>query len=524
MEQQPRIRWPELVRELASFSSMTQLGKSVGVTQKEVKRWQDGKAKPQGGHAQALLQECDRLNVNWRKFAGLSPVYDFAAGYDRNVREGPKNLPTAIEGWLPRVPASLWDKDLNSPLGVPASALTINSQWIGPLARLGFDVITAKTCRTSAKPAHPLPNVVYIPSLIDPVALARMPHALVGSHDLPREEVAALTLANSFGMPSVDPSVWREDLRRSVALLHEDEGQVLIASVVGTADDAGDDLIGDFVECAKLAAACEPDAIELNFSCPNVYGREGSIYHDARTAADICAQTRAALPSTRILVKIGYLVGSELEGFVSATYQHVDGYTAINTVAAQVLSEGQNAVQIFPGDKRATAGISGVAIRQYALETVRQLRMLLSKKRPDLAIIGVGGIATAEHAKEMLKAGANVVQICSAALLNPLIAAEIRSAMTTDHDVPRKARSVTGTFMFDEPWIAKSFERANEVSRRLNVPFHEVWRSVDAHFLGVVEAERFSASSVQKTRIDAPGFDQIREWVLNDAKKKNRHS
>jgi hypothetical protein len=48
-----------------------------------------------------------------------------------------------------------------SPLGVPAGPL-LTSKWTDLAARLGFDVVTYKTIRSSEFAGHPVPNVVYL--------------------------------------------------------------------------------------------------------------------------------------------------------------------------------------------------------------------------------------------------------------------------------------------------------------------------------------------------------------------------
>src|SRR5215813_7309042 len=132
----PQLRWAELVSTLALETSKSQLGKRLGVTYKEIARWTKGEAIPQARYREGLISECERSGINWRKFKGVSPIYDVTASYERNVADGPKGLPTDFERFIPLIPTRILDLDLNSPIGVPASMLTINSHWISPLAKL----------------------------------------------------------------------------------------------------------------------------------------------------------------------------------------------------------------------------------------------------------------------------------------------------------------------------------------------------------------------------------------------------
>ena len=56
-------------------------------------------------------------------------------------------------------------------------------------------------------------------------------------------------------------------------------------------------------------------------------------------------------------------------------------------------------------------GLSGPPVRERSLEVLRRLR---AKVGDQLALISVGGIETAEQARERIKAGATLVQIYTA--------------------------------------------------------------------------------------------------------------
>lgn len=72
-------------------------------------------------------------------------------------------------------------------------------------------------------------------------------------------------------------------------------------------------------------------------------------------------------------------------------------------------------------------GLSGAPLRDLALERVRDFR---SATGGGLALIGVGGIATAEHAWERIRAGASLVQLYSAMVYHgPGLGARIASGI-----------------------------------------------------------------------------------------------
>ncbi|NNE25503.1 MAG: quinone-dependent dihydroorotate dehydrogenase, partial [Saprospiraceae bacterium] len=84
---------------------------------------------------------------------------------------------------------------------------------------------------------------------------------------------------------------------------------------------------------------------------------------------------------------------------------NIDGIIATNTTISRAdLNTPESKIEnIGPG------GLSGKPLFERSLEVVSYLR----SKAPNLPIIGVGGISTPENALEMLKAGADLIQIYS---------------------------------------------------------------------------------------------------------------
>jgi dihydroorotate dehydrogenase (NAD+) catalytic subunit len=519
-----KIRWHQLVGDLAKITSQTELGRSLGVTSKEVSRWVAATSIPQGHNAQKLLDESKRRMVNWKKYAEASPVYDLHLDFDQNAKDGPNNIPP-YEGHIPTISTTFLGHKLNSPLGLPASVLTLDSTWISQLARCGYDTLTYKTVRTTRMLAHAAPNVAYLPDLTDPLPLNGQERktSTRGSSHQPAELLSQTSLANSFGMPSSDPSEWQADVQKAIASLQS--GQILIVSVVGTASP-GPDLISDFVRCAKLASETHPHGIELNFSCPNVYDKqEGSIYKHPEIAGEIVARVRRALPDTRVLAKIGFLRGDELERLFTSTYKYVDGYTAINTLPLQIVAQGQRDQPYF-GSKREKAGISGVAIRKLALQTITELNELRQRLgKPELGLIGVGGVSEANHVTDLRSAGADVVQLCTSVILDPGVGIEIRGRLARDGYGQAHARSLgTQSPAFSDPTVALAFDLAIEVARERHLELDHVMMGLTKEWIGpyqqaLRELQPGGRSSSIRTRRHPPTKDDIEKWALREKTK-----
>lgn len=88
------------------------------------------------------------------------------------------------------------------------------------------------------------------------------------------------------------------------------------------------------------------------------------------------------------------------------------GIAAINSLGP-TLKININSRQIVYGGESGFVWTSGPAIKNLALATVYKIKQAM----PDFTVIGIGGVATADDVIEFLLAGANGVQMLSAALL-----------------------------------------------------------------------------------------------------------
>jgi dihydroorotate dehydrogenase len=350
-----------------------------------------------------------------------------------------------------------------------------------------------------------------------------MPEKTLGVSSLPFEDIARVSMAYSLGMPSPSPVKWQTDFKKAKDLLQP--GQVLNLSIVGTVDHVKDDLIDDFVRCAHLASEVGPHAIELNFSCPNVYDKEeGSIYRNPDVASRIVTRIRHELKGANIVAKIGYLRPEKLAEFFKATYRHLDGYTAINIMPVDIVSEKDE--QVFPSNnnRRKKAGISGTAIRLHALATVKELRRLGKTQKPELVIFATGGVSSAGHVKAFLEAGANVVQICTAAMLNPHISVEIRRDLAGEKaavNTSKYLRETTLNIRFSDAEIGLAFDRLLEACDEMRVPLdkgvsilQKRWLSEYAATVSHIES---GSTEIAATRRAAPMKGQIISWIRNDS-------
>lgn len=337
-------------------------------------------------------------------------------GFDQDAPLLPLiNKPTKIAGY-----------PVDFPFGLPASVLAANANWIEFYARRGVDILTYKTVRAQYRKVHSWPNWVFVENPYELAAPSEeAPTIVTGRTSYFPADRSTISMANSFGVPSLDPTWWKDDVRRARQVVREGH-QVLIVSVIASKSENEEVLTADFVETALMAKDAGADIIEANYSCPNTPDDPGTgeVYKSPGVSSRISKALKEALGKTPLFVKIGYLPDALLREFVVQNVGFVDGIVAINTISAKV--DTPDAEQVFPGEKRHTAGISGWAIRARAHEVARNLVALRKELNKPFTIFGLGGVLTRQDYEDFLAIGVDAVESCTGAFLNPHLGLEIR--------------------------------------------------------------------------------------------------
>ncbi|HCO02013.1 MAG TPA: dihydroorotate dehydrogenase [Actinobacteria bacterium] len=151
-------------------------------------------------------------------------------------------------------------------------------------------------------------------------------------------------------------------------------------------------------------------AIEANISCPNVERRNQVFACHPDQAAEVIGSMRrlTTLPIFAKLTADTTSIVDVAEGCVRAG---AHGFSCINTLLGM-------SIDIETGRPRlgaVTGGLSGAAIRPIAVRCIYQV----ARAFPEMPIIGIGGVVTAEDAIELMTAGAWAVQVGTANFFNP---------------------------------------------------------------------------------------------------------
>lgn len=339
------------------------------------------------------------------KLPGYVPTKSYRWNYEHPPQPVEVDIPSLAGDWrfvgLP----------VESPLGIAAGPL-LNGRWCLYYASLGFDVLTYKTVRSSARASYPLPNL--LPVDCGPLTGRER---RVFCRDTMRGSWAV-----SFGMPSAAPDVWRRDIEWTRERLPANK--LLSVSVVGSFQEGWslEDLAQDYAQCAAWAVASGADCIETNLSCPNVSTCDGQLYQNPDQASLIAQYVRGAIGTVRYIVKIGHTLSSaHAASLLDALAPWVDALAMTNSIAAKVSAQGNGLA--FDGQRR---GICGAATCEASLAQVRMFSELVQQQGETLDLIGVGGAATAAHVRRYLTSGASAVHLATAAMTNPLVGVEIK--------------------------------------------------------------------------------------------------
>lgn len=217
---------------------------------------------------------------------------------------------------------------------------------------------------------------------------------------LPRIAECPAGLINAIGLqnPGVD-KVISEEL---VKLDEVYKGQI-IANVGGHS-------VSDYVETVKKFNDCSKVfAIELNISCPNVSGGGMAFGVDPEVAFNLVSEVKKV--STKpIIVKLSPNVTDIVQMALAVEKAGADAISLINTMVGMRinLKTAKPIISIKKG------GYSGPGIYPVALRMVYEVSHAVK-----IPIIGMGGITNAYDVLEMLYAGASLVMIGSANLVDP---------------------------------------------------------------------------------------------------------
>ena len=177
--------------------------------------------------------------------------------------------------------------------------------------------------------------------------------------------------------------------------------KVVIASIMGQNEE-------EWIKLAKMAEEAGCDAVELNFSCPQMkyegMGSDVGQSPELVKAYTACVKNSVKIP---VISKMTPNITHITEPAEACVDAGADAISAINTIKSVTMD-----VDAEVAGQRTVSGYSGRAVRPIALRHVLELAEMPKKTQ----LSGIGGIQTWRDALEFIQLGCNNVQVCTAVM------------------------------------------------------------------------------------------------------------
>lgn len=291
-------------------------------------------------------------------------------------------LKCAYAQQLAAKPVTVMGLDFKNPLGL-AAGLDKNGECVDAFDAMGFGFVEVGTVTPRAQPGNDKPRIFRL------------------------KQQQAIINRMGFNNKGVDHLVEQVSKRQSNGILG-----INIGKNIDTAVENGKD---DYLLCMDKVYQ-HASYITVNISSPNTPGLRALQYGDAlddllsslkERQSQLAQQHQKTVP---LLLKIAPDLSEEevVQISDSLVRHHVDGVIATNTT----LSRQGVASSTYAGE---AGGLSGRPVAAKSTEVVRILHREINGQLP---IIGVGGIDSADEAKNKLDAGASLIQVYTGFIYN----------------------------------------------------------------------------------------------------------
>lgn len=363
-------------------------------------------------------------------------VYDIRKSWEKVVQEGPIWLSKKFPSLPKEKKYSFLGHKLISPIAISAGPAS-RKIWTDFYLKMGYGMVLEKTRRSTPRVSNKVPNVAIIQAekQVRREDLDKPLTATNNQDDFDRY----LSITNSFGNPSPALQVWAEELSKQKQSVKD--GQILGCSVTATTpgDNQGCSVIlgkspsqalivettEDLLIAATTAVISGAQIIEFNLACPNVTENpeEGEMFQNADLVKYLFSEFKRRFPDTKTGFKFGlYKSKNQMKKVFKSAGKNLDYVSGINAIAMTVL--GKNGKEILPDRK--ISGVCGKLIQNIALESIKWADQIRKEEKLKYEILGGGGIVEVEDVDRFLKAGADMVQIATIAMVNPLFAYKYR--------------------------------------------------------------------------------------------------
>lgn len=275
----------------------------------------------------------------------------------------------------PRLKKEVFGLNFPNPVGL-AGGLDKNGEFYNDMANFGFGFVEIGSLTPKPQDGNPKPRCFRVPG--------------------------DKAIINRFGINN-------KGVRNAVEHLKKERPNVIVAANISKNTTSINEEAAKDYEAAFALLYDFVDMFVVNISCPNVVGL--TALQDMDFLSDIIDKLlnlRMYYDEYRpILLKVSPdLSHEQLNEIIEYSLRSgIDGIVAGNTTRSR---EGLNSISQEKIEAIGNGGLSGAPVHKKNLELIRYIH---AKSEGKLPIIGVGGIMSPEDAKEMLDAGASLVEI-----------------------------------------------------------------------------------------------------------------
>lgn len=184
--------------------------------------------------------------------------------------------------------------------------------------------------------------------------------------------------------------------------------KVVVASIMGQDEE-------EWAELARMAEDAGCDAVELNFSCPQMRlaGMGSDVGQNPELVAAYTAYVKDSV-KIPVIAKMTPNITHMRHPAMGAYLAGADAISAINTIKSVTMSP-----EAAVSGKLTISGYSGKAVKPIALRYIYQMasnNLLCGLHGRRIELSGIGGIETWRDALEFIQLGCSNVQVCTAVM------------------------------------------------------------------------------------------------------------
>ena len=185
--------------------------------------------------------------------------------------------------------------------------------------------------------------------------------------------------------------------------------KIVIASIMGATET-------EWITLAKMAEEAGVDAVELNFSCPQMRlaGMGSDIGQDPELVLFYTAYVKHNV-KIPVIPKMTPNITQINQPAMSAHFASADAVSAINTIKSVTMTE-----RGVVSGKKTVSGLSGRAVKPIALRHILEMAknpiIIDTNRGKHIELSGIGGIETWRDALDYIQLGCSNVQVCTAVM------------------------------------------------------------------------------------------------------------